>query len=202
MGTRDPRVDAYLERSADFAQPILRHLRDIVHAACPQVVETIKWGFPHFEHKGVLCSMASFKAHCAFGFWHREMRGDVAAGGKAGEAMGQYGRITRLSDLPRDVALKALVCKAAELNASGVKSVTAVKAGPKKPLVAPDDLAAALARNHAALATFENFSDSHKREYIAWVVAAKRQETRDRRVATAVEWMAEGKAKEWRYARP
>jgi hypothetical protein len=200
MGTRDPRVDAYIERSADFAQPILRHLREIVHAACPPVVETIKWGFPHFEHKGLLCSMAAFKAHCAFGFWHREMRGDLAAGGKAGEAMGQFGRITRPSDLPRDAVLTALVRKAAELNAGGAKSVRALEARPKKAIAVPEDLAAALARNRAARSTFEKFSDSHKREYVTWIAEAKRQETRERRVATAVEWMAEGKVKEWRYA--
>jgi len=125
MGSKDPRVDAYIAKAAPFAQPILAQLRAVVHAGCPSVVETIKWGMPFFEHKGVLCSMAAFKAHCAFGFWHSEMARGVA--GRSGEAMGQFGRITRLSELPKDAELKALVKKAAALNASGVKSARGAK---------------------------------------------------------------------------
>jgi hypothetical protein len=199
MGTRDDRVDAYIARSADFAQPILAHLRALVHAACPDVTETIKWGFPHFEHHGVLCSMAAFKAHCAFGFWHAQMRSltDVRPGTDA--AMGQFGRITALGNLPKDAKLAALVRKAAVLNAAGVKSVRAPGTKPRAPLDVPEDLAAALRKNRGALAHFSAMSASHRREYIEWLVDAKRDETRRKRLATAIEWIGEGKSKEWKY---
>ena len=118
---KDPRVDAYIARSADFARPILTHLRELVHAACPAVAETIKWNMPYFEHRGLLCSMAAFRAHCAFGFWHPAMRAEIG-NARSSEAMDQFGRIVRLSDLPRDAVLKALVRKAAQLNESGIKA--------------------------------------------------------------------------------
>ena len=197
MGSKDPRIDAYIANAAPFAQPILGHLRTVIHAACPAVVETIKWGLPYFEYKGALCTMAAFKAHCAFGFWHSEMAQGVP--GKSGDAMGQFGRITRLSDLPKDAALKALVKKAAALNASGVKSARGANSAGPRTIVVPDDLAAALAGNAKARATFDAFSPTHKREYIDWITGAKRDETRATRLATALEWMAEGKSKEWRY---
>ena len=196
MGSKDRRVDAYIANAAPFAQLILAHLRGVIHAGCPAAVETIKWGHPFFEYKGVLCSMAAFKAHCAFGFWHSEM---ARGAGRSGEAMGQFGRITRLSELPRDAELKALVKRAATLNASGVKSTRGANPAGPRPIVVPDDLAAALAGNTKARATFETFSDTHKREYVDWIVGAKRDATRAARLATAVEWMAEGKSKEWRY---
>lgn len=120
MGSKDSRVDGYIVQAAPFAQPILQHLRAIVHGACPAVAETIKWGCPFFEYRGVLCSMAAFKAHCAFGFSHSEMARSVP--GRSSAAMGQFGRITRLTDLPKDAVLRALLKKAAALNASGVKS--------------------------------------------------------------------------------
>ncbi len=137
MGTHDNRVDAYIARSAEFAQPILTHLRTLVHAACPSAIETIKWGFPHFEHKGVLCSMAAFKTHCAFGFWHADMRANAGAQAGGEAAMGQFGRITKLADLPKDAALKALIRQATELNESGVKSPRAVSHKPKAPPKCP-----------------------------------------------------------------
>ena len=199
MGTRDARVDAYIARSADFAQPILAHLRQLVHGVCPGVTETIKWGFPHFEHHGVLCSMASFRAHCAFGFWHAEMRSLTTAPPGTDAAMGQFGRITTLSDLPKDAQLTALIRKASALNAAGVKSVRAPSAKPRAPLDVPEDLAAALRKNRGALAHFSTMSTSHRREYIEWLVDAKRDETRRKRLATAIEWIAEGKSKEWKY---
>ena len=199
MGTRDPRVDAYIERSASFAKPVLEHLRRLVHAACPEVVETIKWGVPSFEHKGLLCGMAAFKQHCTFGFWHALMRAETKGGGKGNEAMGQFGRITAVGDLPKDSTLTALIRKAAKLNASGIKAPRIRTR--KAPLVVPAVLAAALKKNRKALATFENFSNSHTREYVEWIAEAKRDETRAQRLATAIEWMAEGKSKEWRYVR-
>jgi hypothetical protein len=198
MGAKDPRVDAYIARSPDFARPILVHIRALVHAACPAVIETIKWGIPYFEHRGVLCSMASFRAHCAFGFWHPDMRA-ATEGAKAAQAMGQFGRIAKISDLPRDAAFKALVRKAMQLNESGVKPQRVAKADERTPVVVPEDLAAALAQHGEARATFEGFSDTHKREYVDWISECKRDETRRKRLATAIEWMAEGKKKEWRY---
>jgi hypothetical protein len=201
MGTRDKRVDAYIARAAEFAQPILSHVRELVHSACPCAHETIKWGFPHFEHHGVLCSMASFKAHCAFGFWHSEMRVLGKTRDDDNAAMGQFGRITKLSDLPKDAALKGLIRKAAMLNEKGVKSTRAIPAKPKAPLVPPDYLIAALRRRQGALARFQAMSPSHQREYVEWLVEAKREETRAKRLATAVEWIAEGKSKEWKYQR-
>lgn len=199
MGSKDARIDAYIAKAAPFAQPILTHLRATIHAGCPAVVETIKWGHPFFEHKGVLCSMAAFKAHCGFGFSHSEMARGVP--GKSADAMGQFGRITRLADLPKRAALEALVKQAAALNASGVKSQRGGSAEGPRSIVVPDDLTEALAANAKARATFEAFSNTHKREYVDWIDSAKRDETRASRLATALEWMAEGKSKEWRYQR-
>ena len=201
MGNRDDRVDTYIARAEAFAQPILNHLRALVHAACPGVHETIKWGFPHFEHEGVLCSMAAFKAHCAFGFWHANMRAIETARAGHGAAMGQFGRITKIGDLPEDAVLKTLIREAAALNKKGVKSMRAMPARPKAPPVAPEYLVAALRRKKGALTNFQAMSPSHQREYIEWLVGAKRDETRDKRLATAVEWIADGKSKEWKYRR-
>jgi uncharacterized protein YdeI (YjbR/CyaY-like superfamily) len=199
MGTRDPRVDSYIAKSADFAKPILTHLRELVHAACPDVEETMKWSFPHFMHKGKMCSMASFKEHCAFGFW----KGSLVLGKEFAsdeKGAGQFGRITQLSDLPSKKVLIGHVKKAMELNEAGVKPPARAK--PKQPaedLVVPDDLATALKRNPKAKATFDNFRPSHKREYIEWLTDAKTEATRARRLETAIEWMAEGKPRNWKY---
>lgn len=202
MGTRDPRVDAYIARSADFAKPILTHLREVVHAACPDVEETIKWSFPNFTYKGMLCSMASFKQHCSFGFWKGALVvGTPGSDGDGERAMGQFGRITALSDLPSKKVLTGYIKEAMRLNEAGVKSPTRSKpkAKAKKELPVPDDLTKALGKNKKALATFENFSPSHRREYIEWITEAKAEDTRNRRLATAVEWMAEGKPRNWKY---
>lgn len=198
MGTRDARVDAYIEKSADFARPILTHLRTLVHAACPEVEETMKWSFPHFDYKGeMMCSMASFKAHCAFGFWKASLvLGDKATDG----AMGHLGRITSLDDLPSDRTLTSYVKKAAKLNDEGVKAVRAPRR-PQAELEIPEDLTKALKKNRKALTTFEAFPPSHKREYVEWIVEAKGADTRKRRLESAVEWIAEGKARNWKYAR-
>jgi uncharacterized protein YdeI (YjbR/CyaY-like superfamily) len=199
MATRDPRVDAYIAKSADFARPILAHLREVVHAACPDAEETMKWSFPHFQYKGILCSMAAFKEHCAFGFWKSSLVLGEASGG-SDEAMGQFGRITKLSDLPSKKVLTGYIKKAMELNEAGVKSPTRSK--PKTPRaepVVPDDLAAALEKNAAAHASFQDFSPSHKREYVEWITEARTSATRTRRLATAIEWMAEGKSRNWKY---
>jgi uncharacterized protein YdeI (YjbR/CyaY-like superfamily) len=198
MGTRDKRVDAYIAKSADFARPILTHIRDIVHATCPDVEETMKWSFPHFMYKGMLCSMASFKEHCAFGFWKssliatkRESDGENAAG--------QFGRITKLSDLPSKKILSGYIKGAMKLNDAGVKPPSRSKPKSPKEVVVPEDLAGALKKNRQALAAFEKFSPSHKREYIEWITEAKTEATRTRRLETAVQWMAEGKPRNWKY---
>lgn len=199
MGTRDPRVDAYIAKSADFAQPILTTIRDTVHAACPDVVEEIKWSFPHFAYKGMLCSMASFKQHCAFGFW----KGSLVLGGSAkeAEAMGQFGRLTKASDLPPKKTIVSYVTKAMALNDQGVK---VEKRAPRRATVdtaPPADLAAALKKNKKANAAFNALPPSHRREYIEWITEAKGAETRARRLAQSLEWMAEGKSRNWKYER-
>jgi uncharacterized protein YdeI (YjbR/CyaY-like superfamily) len=201
MGTRDQRIDSYIEKSADFARPILTHLREVVHGACPEVEETVKWGMPHFQYKGMLCAMASFKAHCTFGFWKGRLIVD-RGGENAEAAMGQFGRITSVAELPPKRVLAGFVKEAMRLNDERVSAPRRAPSKTKRPAAAvPDDLAAALRRNRKAAATFDAFSASHRREYIEWITEAKREETRERRVATAVEWLAEGKARNWKYER-
>src|SRR5512143_85087 len=196
MGKKDPRTDAYIAKSADFAKPILKRLRTIVHQGCPGVEETIKWGMPHFDYAGgPLAGMAAFQAHCAFGFWKDSL---IVPGSK--EAMGQFGRITKLSDLPSDAVLLGYVKKAARLNEEGVKAPRTVKR-PKKEIPMPADLAAALKKNAKARATYEGFSPSRKREYLEWITEAKTEETRKKRLTTAIDWMAEGKPRMWKYAK-
>jgi len=191
----NPSVDAYIAAAPAFAKPILEYLRDAVHTGCPDVEETMKWSSPHFMYKGMLCGMAAFKSHCAFGFW----KGKLIVPERP-EAMGQFGRIASLSDLPRDSVLLGYVREAARLNETGTK-VARKPPQPKKALATPPDLAAALKKNAKARATFEGFSPSHKREYVKWITEAKTEETRKKRLDTAVEWMAEGKPRNWKYMR-
>ena len=197
MGKKDPRVDAYIGKSAAFAKPILTHLRAVVHNACPEVEETIKWSFPHFDYQGeMMCSMASFKGHCAFGFWKASLvLGDKAADG----AMGHLGRITSVDDLPSEKTLTSYVKKAAKLNEQGIKVERVRRAKPA--LEVPEDLTKALRKNRQALTTFEAFPPSHKREYVEWIVDARSEDTRKRRLEKAVEWIAEGKPRNWKYVR-
>jgi hypothetical protein len=200
----DSRIDAYIAKSASFAQPILRHLRSLVHRACPGATETIKWSMPHFEHGGsILCGMAAFKAHCSFGFWHHQMNGRVAAAGiDAQDGMGSFGRITSPKDLPSDKTLLRLIGEAAKLNESGAPArPRPASRGPKKALPMPTDLAAALKKNPRAAAVFTDFAPSHRKEYIQWIVEAKRDETRQKRLATTIEWLEQGKARNWKYER-
>jgi uncharacterized protein YdeI (YjbR/CyaY-like superfamily) len=194
MGKKDPRIDAYIAKSAPFARPILKHLRELVHKGCPGVEETVKWSAPHFDyHGGPLAGMAAFKAHCAFGFW----KGSLILPGSS-DAMGQFGRITSLSDLPADRVMIGYVRKAARLNEEGVKVPRPVKQV-KKDIPMPPDLTAALKKNARARATFDGFSPSHKRDYLEWITDAKGAETRTKRLKTATEWMAEGKPRNWKY---
>jgi uncharacterized protein YdeI (YjbR/CyaY-like superfamily) len=198
MAKRDPRIDDYIAKAPEFARPILTHLREVVHAACPEVEETMKWSRPHFEYKGLLCGMSAFKEHCAFGFWKGSLI--VEGGNESDDGMGQFGRITKLSDLPSKKVLSGYVKKATKLNEDGVKSPTRAKPKTPKPdPVVPADLAAALTANPAARATFEKFSPSHKREYIEWITEAKTEATRNRRIETTIQWLAEGKPRNWKY---
>lgn len=202
MSRRDKRVDAYIAKSADFAKPILAHLRELVHQACPQVEETIKWGVPHFTHQGVMCALAAFKSHCHFGFWKGELifdgKEDSAQSGiKARERLR---RITCLADLPADEVLSGYVKKAAALNEAGIKPPAQKRRAGAEDLVVPDFFMAALRKNKKALATFEGFSYSHKKEYVQWVAEAKREETRQRRMETTLSWLADGKPRNWKYA--
>jgi len=199
MPKKDPRIDAYIAKSADFAKPVLNHLRKLVHTACPEVEETMKWNFPHFLHQGILCGMAGFKHHCTFGFWKRELVLGKELGARREDSMGQFGRITAVADLPADKILLGYIRKAAALNAVGARTPEP-KPVKKRKLIVPPDLASALKRNKAALTTFENFSPSHKREYVEWITGAKREETRNSRLATAIAWLVEGKARNWKYA--
>jgi len=198
MPTLDPRIDAYIVKSAEFAQPILEHLRAVVHAACPDVEETMKWSFPHFQYNGMLCSMASFKAHCAFGFWKGELL-VAEADAKTQEAMGQFGRITAIKDLPSKKTLESYIKKAMKLNDDGVKAPARVKPAAPRELVVPEYLTAALAQQQPALDHFNAFSTSKKRDYVEWMEEAKTEATRLRRLEQAVEWIAEGKARNWKY---
>ena len=194
---RDERVDAYIERQAEFAKPILTKLRAIVHAACPDCDETLKWSMPSFIYKGsILAGMAAFKAHATFGFWQAKLV--VGQTGREREAMGSFGRLTRVEDLPDEATMAALIRKAMTLVDTGEKTPRPVK-HPKPALETPPDLLEALAANEAARATFDDFPPSARRDYLDWLADAKRPETRAKRLAQAVEWMAEGKRRHWKY---
>lgn len=199
MPARDPRIDAYIENAAEFAQPILEHIRETVHAACPEVEETIKWGSPHFDYKGIMCAMSAFKEHCALGFWKASLIPGLAPNSaNGGDAAGNFGRITSIKDLPSRKELTGFIKAAMKLNDEGI-TVAKPKASRKPSLAVPADLAAALAKSRAATEVFNAFSPSQQREYIEWIVDAKRDETRARRVAQTVEWVAEGKQRNWKY---
>ena len=199
MGTRDPRVDAYIEKSADFARPILTHLREVVHDSCPDVEETMKWSMPFFDYNGVMCNMAAFKQHATFGFWKGSLIPGLAPNSNAGgDSMGNLGRLTSMKDLPSRKVLSGYVKAAMRLNAEGTV-VQKPKRKPKPEAAVPPELAAALKKNKRAAATWEKFPPGHRREYATWVAEAKREETKAKRVAQAVEWIAEGKARNWKY---
>jgi uncharacterized protein YdeI (YjbR/CyaY-like superfamily) len=196
MVKTDPRVDAYVRKSADFARPILRHFRELVHEGAPDAEETLKWGFPHFTRKGILCSMAAFKAHCAIGFWKGALF--LPEPKKAEEAMGQMGRISSLDDLPPREVLLGFVRRAVELDEAGIKAPSSSRKKRKAPAI-PAPFLTALDADPEAAAHFAKMSPSGRRDYIEWVADAKREATRDRRIATAVEWIAQGKPRNWKY---
>jgi uncharacterized protein YdeI (YjbR/CyaY-like superfamily) len=196
MPTLDPRIDAYIAAAPEFAQPILTHLRAVVHAACPEVEETIKWSSPHFQYQGMLCHMVAFKAHCAFGFWKGAL---LFPDMEERDAMGQFGRITSVKDLPAKKIIAGYIKQAMQLNADGVQ--TPARAQPKapRPLTVPAYLLDALKQNKAAKTTFDAGSTSFKREYVDWMEEAKTEATRLRRMDQAITWLAEGKARNWKY---
>jgi uncharacterized protein YdeI (YjbR/CyaY-like superfamily) len=204
--TINPKVDAYLAKVQPFAQPILEHLRELVHKACPGVEESIKWSRPFFEYRGaILCNMSAFKEHCSFGFWGEEI-GAVLREAHALRpgAMGSLGRITSLKDLPSDKLMLAWIRQAAAFVDSGqytspIVARNKVMKAPKPATEMPAEFATALRRNKKAGGAFAAFSPSCKREYIEWIADAKRVETRDKRIATALEWIAEGKQRNWKY---
>ena len=193
MPHADPRIDAYLAKAQSFARPILTHLRALVGQALPEAAETIKWGMPHWTVGGKnVAGMAAFKAHCAF-----MVHGDGRQGAEDADGMGDYGRIRALADLPDEAALIAKLHAGRALLAAG--SPKRPKATPKPAIAMPDDFAAALTASATAAAAFDGFAPSHRREYLEWVTEAKRPDTRAKRIAQAVEWIGEGKKRNWKY---
>ena len=192
MPKTDPRVDAYIDKAADFARPILKEIRARVHQACPACEETMKWSSPSFQYKGMLCGMGAFKADCMFGFWKAEL----VVGGSNPHA--RFRHLTSVADLPSRKEMAALIHKAMALNDQGV-AVARRPPAKKAPAHVPTDLADALKKNKTAGTAFEAFSPSHKREYVEWITEAKREETREQRIQTAVKWIAEGKSRNWKY---
>ncbi|MGN6616927.1 MAG: YdeI/OmpD-associated family protein [Ilyomonas sp.] len=202
MPSTDPRIDAYIDKAADFAKPVLKHFREVVHKACPEVEETIKWGFPHFDYKGIMCSIAAFKNHCAINLWKASLMKDPEGILQVTErdAMGNFNKVTSLKDLPSDKILIAYIKEAARLNEENVKVVKA-KPQPRKEPETPAELITALTKNKKAKASFEAFSPSQRREYIEWINEAKTDATKNKRIKTTVEWAAEGKSRNWKYGR-
>lgn len=203
MGRHSAAVTAYIARQQPFAKPILSHLRGLVHEGCPEVVETIKWGMPAFDYKGPFASMAAFRAHAVFGFWKEKLLAkDGRPLGKPGEkAMGSFGRLTSVADLPGRRAMLALVRRAMKLNDEGVRHPTRSRA--RRPVVVrpPAYFLAAVRANRKALATWESLAPSHRRDYVEWVTGAKTEATRARRMTTTVEWLAKGRKLTWEYER-
>ncbi|HEY3935054.1 MAG TPA: YdeI/OmpD-associated family protein [Gemmatimonadales bacterium] len=197
MGLRDPRVDAYIDRAPEFAQPILTRIRAAVHRGCPDVEETIKWGMPSFTYHGLLCGMAAFKRHATLGFWKSSLV-LTTSGGRADQSMGQFGRIESLADLPPANTLVGYVRQAARLNRERVK-VPRPRRAPRPAPRAPADLQAALKKDRKALAAWQDFPPSHQREYVEWISDAKTAATRSKRLATAIEWIGAGKSRNWKY---
>jgi uncharacterized protein YdeI (YjbR/CyaY-like superfamily) len=201
MGKKDQRVDNYITKSVDFAKPILKHFRKLVHQACPEIEEKIKWGFPHFDYKGMMCSMAAFKHHCAFTFWKASLMKDkkLIENAKSESAMGHLGRITSVKDLPSNKKLISYLKEAKKLNDDGIKLPAKPIVKPNREVIIPDYFLKILKKNKSTLKTFENFSISHKREYIDWITEAKTEVTRNKRISTAIKWLSEGKSRNWKY---
>jgi uncharacterized protein YdeI (YjbR/CyaY-like superfamily) len=197
MGVRTPEVTAYIAKAAPFARPIFEKLRRLFHEACPEIEEKLKWNCPSFEYKGMVGGFAGFKAHAAFGFWRQDVLPDPEKIFHARGPMG--GKLTDVSQLPSDAVLLQYIKRAVALNEKGAPA--RFKAKPKPPLKVPAYFTGALRKNKEALAAFNAFPPSHKREYVEWVVEAKQEETRQKRMEKAIEWMAKGKSRNWKYER-
>lgn len=195
MPKTDKRVDVYIAKSPEFARPILTYIREVVHEGCPEVEETMKWSRPHFLYKGMFSGMSAFKEHCAFGFW----KGSLILKTKERNGMGHFGKLTSVKDLPPKKEFLAYVKEAKRLNDEDISVERPKRSTEKKELVVPSYITAAVKKNKKAAATFDAFSYSHKKEYVEWITEAKTEETRDRRLAQAIEWMAEGKSRNWKY---
>ncbi|MGC4103139.1 YdeI/OmpD-associated family protein [Ferruginibacter sp.] len=201
MVTKEKKVDAYIAKSADFAKPILNHIRELVHKACPDAEEKMKWSMPFFDYKGeMLCHMAAFKQHAVMSFWKASLMKDpmLMENAKSEASMGHLGRITSLKDLPSDKKITAWIKEAMALNDKGIK-IAKPKPAEKKELVVPDYFTKALAKNKKAQKVFNEFAYSHRKEYLQWITEAKTEETRNKRIASALEMMAEGKSRNWKY---
>ena len=202
MAKKEKVIDNYIAKSADFAKPILNHIRELVHKACPDVEEKMKWSMPFFDYKGeMLCHMASFKQHAVMGFWKAALMKDAVLmeNAKSETAMGHLGRISSLKDMPSDKKITGWIKEAMELNDKGIKLPAKPKPAAGKEIAVPDYFTKALAKNKKAKQVFENYAYSHKKEYLMWITEAKTEETRNKRMATALEWMAEGKSRLWKY---
>lgn len=202
MGTRINAVDQYILKSQAFAQPILNHLRDLVHTVCPEAEEKIKWGMPFFDYKNdLLCHMAAFKQHAVFSFWKASLMKDpiLMENARSEQAMGHLGRITTLKDLPSDKQMKAWIKEAMTLNDKGIK-ITKPKADEKKTTFEiPDILMKALKKNIAAMEVWKKATPAYQKEYAKWIADAKTEATQLKRTSTAIEWIAEGKIRNWKY---
>lgn len=196
MSKKSSEIDAYISRSEEFAQPILRKLRTAFHKGCPNLEERLKWGVPSFEYRGLLCGMAAFKKHVAWGFWRQREMADPHRIFKKEGMMGG-GKITEVAQLPAEKIIVEYVKAAVKLNEGGSRRKAVSKSKP--PVKVPAHFTRALRSNPRALATFEGLSPGHRREYVEWITGAKQEATRERRMATAIEWLAEGKSLNWRY---
>lgn len=197
MPNKSPEVTAYLAKCAPFARPIFEKLRRLFHKACPAIEEKLKWGCPSFEHKGMVGGFAGFKQHAAFGFWRQDVLPDPLGLFKSRGAFGS--KLTDVSQLPSDDVILQYIARAVKLNETGAPA--RFKGKPKPPLETPSYMLAALRKNRKALEAFNGFPPSHQREYVEWIVEAKQEETRRKRLETAVAWMAEGKSRNWKYER-
>lgn len=202
MPTTNPLIDTYIDKAEEFAKPILLHLRKLIHSACPEVEEKMKWGFPNFMYKQeMLCSMAAFKNHCAFTFWKAALMKDnkkiFEIRGKT--AMGHFGKITALKDLPSNAIIKSYLKEAMALNDAGIKLSKTKKGVAETQVIIPEYFQKQLNKNKTAKATFEKMPPSHKKEYLEWITEAKTEITREKRISTTLEWLSEGKSRNQRY---
>ena len=190
----NPKVDEYISNASEFAQPILKKIRAIVHDAYPDIEENIKWGMPSFDYKGIVCHMAAFKAHCSFGFFkHKLIKGLEGDGG-----MNSFGKLKSIEDLPDEELLKTYIQEAILLNEQGIK-LPKKPTTKKKELIIPNELTEALLKHPKAATVFDSFSYTHKKEYAEWIAEAKRDATKEKRVQQAIEWLKDGKHRNWKY---